>query len=363
MARPCVSVDLARLEHNARALVALCAGHGIAVTGVTKGTCGSPEVARAMLRGGVASLGDARLENARRLREAGITAPLVLLRVPPLSRAEEVVDAVDVSLNSELAVLEALSAAARARGRVHDVVVMVDLGDLREGVWPDDVPAFVRAAAGLDGVRIVGLGTNLTCFGGVAPSESNMARLVERVEETEAILGRPLAWVSGANSSALPLLAAGRLPPRVNHARLGESILLGRETVHHAAWPGLHADAFVLEAEVIELKRKPSLPLGERGEDAFGHRPAFADHGWRWRALLDVGREDVDVEGLTPLAPGLEVLGASSDYLLVDVTAAERKLRVGDRLAFSLGYGALLATMDSGYVEKRFVNASCEEPA
>jgi predicted amino acid racemase len=359
--RPYVTVDLDAIERNARSIVKLCGEHGIAVTGVTKCTCGLPEVARAMLRGGVVSIGESRTQNVRRLREAGVDAPTLLLRVPPLSSVDEVVDAVDLSLNSELAVLRGLSEAARTRGRVHDVIVMVDLGDLREGVWPDDLLPFVGELLELPAIRLAGLGSNLTCYGGVIPTVHNMARLVRYAEEVEKRFGVRLERISGGNSSALPLIASGRMPRRINHVRIGEAILLGRETVQHRPWPGTRQDAFRLHAEVIELKEKPSVPIGPRSEDAFGHTLEFADRGDIERALVNVGREDVDVEGLTPLDSRLSVLGASSDYLILDVSAAAKELRVGDEVLFSLSYGALLATMDSQYVDARFTGASPPE--
>jgi predicted amino acid racemase len=359
--RPYVSVDLDKLEHNARAVVRLCAEHGIAVTGVTKCTCGLPEVAAAMLRGGVESIGESRMQNVKRLREAGIEAPYLLLRVPPLSSVEEVVDTVDVSLNSELAVLAGLSRAARARGRIHDVIVMVDLGDLREGVWPDDLVPFVREVLELPAIRLAGLGANLTCYAGVVPTVHNMGRLVGYAEALEKRFGIRIDRISGGNSSALPLIASGRMPRRIDHVRIGEAILLGRETVRHRPWPGTHQDAFVLHAEVIERKAKPSVPIGARSEDAFGHRPEFVDRGDVDRALVNVGREDVDVEGLAPLDPHLAILGASSDYLILDVTAARGAIRVGDEVRFALSYGALLATMESRYVDTRFRGAHAPE--
>lgn len=353
MVYPYVTIDLDKIEHNARTIVGLCHNHGIAVTGVTKGVCGHPGVAKAMLRGGVASIGESRLENVRRLKEAGVDAPCVMLRLPPLSGVSEVVRLTDVSLNSELAVVAGLSSAAHQKGRTHGVVVMVDLGDLREGVWPNDLIPMVREVDRAPRLRLKGLGTNLACFGGVVPTESNMNRLVELVDEIERTVGSKLDWVSGANSSGLELIAAGRMPRQVNHARIGEAILLGRETMFRRPWPGTSQDAFVLHAEVLERKRKPSVPIGERSEDAFGRRPTFKDQGDRVRALLNVGREDVQIDGLAPLSPGVEILGASSGYLVVDVTDASDEIKVGAELAFSLNYGALLAAMTSEYVKKR----------
>jgi predicted amino acid racemase len=350
---PSLSIDLDAIEANARAVVSLCAEHGITVTGVTKGVCGDAEIARAMLRGGIGSLADSRLENVARLRAGGIDVPITLLRLPPLSAVADVVTAVGSSLNSELAVLEGLAQAAQRRGTVHEVVVMVDLGDLREGLWPDDVVPFVARATALPGIRVAGLGTNLACLGGVAPSADNMARLVALAAEIERSCRLTLDLVSGVNSSGLELMATGAMPARVNHARIGEAILLGRETLHRRPWPGTRQDAFELRAEILERKAKPSLPVGERAEDAFGRRPAFEDRGERVRALLNIGREDVDVAGLTPLDAGVVVLGASSGYLVADVTDADADAQVGDALAFRPSYGALLAAMTSEYVKKR----------
>ena len=210
----------------------------------------------------------------------------------------------------------------------------------------------------LPGVRIEGLGANLACFSGVVPSVENMDRLAKLAETVEKRFGIALRWVSGANSSGLELIASGHMPGRINHARIGEGILLGRETVTRRPWPDTHQDAFVLHAEVLELKNKPSLPVGQRSQDAFGKLPHVQDRGRRERALLNVGREDVDVEGITPEDSRLTVLGGSSGYLVVDVTGAGGEIRPGDELGFSINYSALVAAMTSEYVKKRFVQSA-----
>lgn len=352
---PYLTIDLDIIEHNARTIVDLCAEHGIAVTGVTKCVCGHPQVAQAMLRGGVLSIADSRLENIHRLKTAGINTSYMLLRLPALSAVDDVVNSVDVSLNSELATLEALSIAAKNRKRVHDVIIMVDLGDLREGIWPNDVIPFVREALNLTGVHIKGLGTNLTCFAGVIPDQANMNQLVDLASEVEATFSINVDLISAVNSSGLELVDSGTTPRRINHARMGEAILLGRETTHRNAWPDTFQDAFVLNAEVLEIKRKPSIPIGECAEDAFGNRLKFSDQGNILRALVNVGREDVDVAGITPLDPRFSVLGASSGYLAVDVSAAEDQFQLGDNIMFSLNYSALLAAMTSSYVKKHLL--------
>ena len=375
MTGPAVTIDLVKVEENSRVITGLCRGFGISITGVTKVTCGMPQVARAMLRGGVAGIGESRMENIRRLNVSGVNTPMMLLRIPPLSEVDEIVTSVDVSLNSELSVVEGLSDAALRRGLVHDIMLMVDLGDLREGIWPDDLADAAREIKKMRGVRVIGIGTNLSCYGGVIPTRRNMKELIARADQVEEILGYRLALVSGGNTSSLPLIAEGKMPSRINHLRVGEGILLGRETIHRTPLPGTSQDAFTLDAEVIELKEKPSIPIGERGEDAFGHVPLFpgekrgvmrfvrrlfprttgspSGDEQMVRAILNVGREDVDIEGMTPADPRQVIIGASSDHLIVDVTRSKDDVRLGRRLSFHMNYAALLAAMTSSFVEKR----------
>ncbi|MER9439704.1 alanine racemase [Mesorhizobium sp. M0618] len=353
MSGPQVAIDLGRIERNARTIVERCALSGIKVFGVTKGTCGMPQVARAMLRGGVAGIAESRFENIRRLRDSGINAPIMLLRSPPMARVEEVVRTVDISLQSELATIREISRIAERMGRVHDIMLMIDLGDLREGIWPNDLIPTVEQIQAFKGVRIAGIGTNLGCFGAIMPTPENLGQLVAHAYKTERLSGKSLDWISGGASSSLPLLLEGKLPAGINNLRVGEAILQGGvETFRDTPWAELEPDACRLTSDIIEVKLKPSRPIGQSGYDAFGNQPVFPDEGDRLRAIANIGREDVLVEGLTPIAKGIRVLGASSDHLLLDVADADPPPAVGDRLAFRMSYGAMLLAMTSEYVEK-----------
>jgi predicted amino acid racemase/arginase family enzyme len=350
---PKITIDLERIERNARAVVTACGKAAIEVFGVTKGTCGMPQVARAMLRGGVIGIGESRFENIRRLRASGIDCPILLLRSPPLSRVEEVIASVDISLNSELAIIEELSRVAGRMSKIHDIILMVDLGDLREGIWPDDLEPTVDKVLKLPQVRIAGLGTNLTCFGAILPSEENMSALLAHARSLERKFGLKLRYVSGGNSSSLPLVLAGKMPAGINNLRIGEAILQGgRDTFLGQPWQELDRGAFCLTGEVLEVKVKPSLPIGQMGLDAFGRKPVFEDKGNRLRAIVNLGREDAVVEGLTPVDPGIAVLGASSDHLVIDISNAKPVPAVGSLVSFRMNYGALLAAMTSEYVDK-----------
>ena len=341
-----------RIRHNTKAIVGQCRARGVAVASVTKVMSAHPAVARAMVEGGAEMLADSRLENLWKLREAGFSGPFMLLRLPTMSRAAEVVEVADVSLNSSLDTMRALAEAARLQNRVHRVIIMIDVGDLREGIWPDKAVELVKQASALKGLEVIGIGCNLACYGGVVPSELNMKLLVDTVQVCREASGLALPVVCGGNSSGLPILAEGRLPSEVNLYRVGEAIVLGRNVIDRSPWQGTRQDTVIAVAEVVEAEIKPSMPIGERGQDAFGETQDFVDRGLRKRVICNIGRQDVVVDGITPVEAGIIVLGGSSDHLLLDVHDAQREIRVGDEIAFYPGYGALLALSTSEYVQK-----------
>lgn len=352
MTAPRLEIRLDRIRYNAAALVQRLDARGIRVTGITKATLGSPEIARELLAAGVTALGDSRVENLERLRASGIDAPLVLVRSPMLSQVDRVVAVADVSLNTERTVLAGLSRAATATGRVHGVVLMVELGDLREGILPGDLHDVVRTTLALPGLELRGIGTNLACQSGIAPDARNMGQLSALATEVEATFGVELLVVSGGNSANLGWALGDGDVGRVDELRIGEAILLGCEPLHRTPIEGLHTDAFTLVGEVIESKVKPRQPWGDVGQSAFGAVPAISDAGEACRVIVALGRQDVDSAGLVAPAD-LTVLGASSDHL---VLAADSPCwPVGSEVAFQLGYSALLGAMTSPFVAKELL--------
>ncbi|SHJ23459.1 ornithine racemase Orr [Lutispora thermophila] len=347
---PALKIDLKKIEANTRLLVEKCAAYNIKVSAVTKAFCGIPEVAEAMVKGGAAYLADSRVENLIKMKH--IKQPKMLLRIPMLSQVKEVVEYADISLNSEYKVIKALSDEAQEKRKCHDIILMVDLGDLREGVWADEAVEYAGKIIKLEGVRLIGIGTNLTCYGAVIPKVDNLSKLVEIAENIEKKYGVKLSIISGGNSSSYYLVENGTIPKGINNLRLGESVVLGNETAYGNRIEGTYNDCFTLCAEIIELKEKPSVPIGEIGVDAFGNKPTYVDRGIRKRAILAIGKQDVRIDGLTPIDKKIIILGASSDHMIVDVTDSETDYSIGDIIEFTMDYGALLSLSTSDYVYK-----------
>lgn len=360
MSAPRLDIDLNKIFHNAREMVSRLKSRQISVTGVTKGMLGSTDIADTMLRAGVRDIGDSHIENIKAMRLSGSSysnskVSMTLLRSPMLSQVQEVVRYADISLNTEIEVIRALSSAAVKLQKIHQIILMVELGDLREGIMPEDMLDIVREVIELPFIRIAGIGTNLACLSGTSPDAANMARLSDLAELIESTFSFSLDIVSGGNSANLSwaLDEAESDTGRVNNLRLGESILLGREALYRRPIDGLYTDAITVTAEVIESKLKPSQPTGEIAQNAFGNVAPLRMPGTVRQAILAIGIQDIDPSGLQP-PEGIRMLGTCSDHLVVESKGID--LFVGQELTFQLKYSALLRAMTSPYVLKRYGN-------
>ncbi len=352
MSVPRLEIELKKIGHNVKELIDLFGYKGISVTAVTKAVLGSPEIANALVEGGVSSIGDSRIANISKMRKAGIEAQFILMRTPMVSEAEYVVRYADISLNSEISVMKQLSKYAVEQGKNHKVVLMVEMGDLREGIMPSDLEKTVEETIYLESISLVGIGTNLACYGGIKPTEEKMQRLSSIANDIQNRYGIKLEIVSGGNSANYEWFMTTDDIGLINNLRIGEAILLGCETLHRREIHNLYTDAFTLIGEVIELKIKPSVPYGEVCQDAFGNVPKFEDKGYIKRALVGLGRQDVDTTGIKPRME-VEVLGSSSDHLILNMKDSD--LEVGDEIGFDVNYSALVRAMTSPYVKKMYL--------
>lgn len=349
---PCIEVKLSKVTHNAKEVLSMCNEKGIDVIGVTKVFCAEEPIIKAMLRGGIRQVGDSRVQNLKKISD--MKCKKMLLRISMESEAKDVVKYSDVSLNSELDTIKALSKAARGLNKFHNIILMVDIGDLREGVLVEDVISIAGEIFKLDNINLIGLGTNVTCYGGILPDKDNLGKLIKLKKDIKEIFNINLPIISGGNSSSLYMVMENTIPEEINQLRIGEGIVLGRETSFGKRIPNCYDDAFILKGEIVEIKNKPTVPIGKIGMDAFGKTPHFEDKGIRRRAIIALGRQDIKVDGLIPLDKNITIFGASSDHLILDVTDSEKPLKVGDIVEFKMDYGCLLAAMTSQYVKKYY---------
>lgn len=354
MTAPRLEIDLKKILHNATTLVSQLGARNISVIGITKAMLGAPELANTLIAAGVSGLGDSRIENIERIRQSGITAPITLIRSPMISQSKRVVTHADASLNTEIEVIRKLSEAAKNNGLNHRVILMVELGDLREGIMPGDLESVVRKTIQLPNITLSGIGTNLACRSGVCPDYRNMVELSRLADSIESKFDIHLDFVSGGNSANMNWVADEHHPTRINNLRLGESILLGREPLYRQPIEGLHTDGITLIAEVIETNVKPKQPWGQFAQNAFGTVSPIKDSVSASKqnilqSILAIGHQDTDPTGLQ-MPSGVKTLGASSDHLVIETGSVA--FPPGTEVPMLPNYNGLVRAMTSPFVAK-----------
>ncbi len=352
---PRLVINLEKIKNNLDKITEMVKGQGSSLMIVTKGYSADMEVYKLLENSDIDYLADSRIQNLKKYE--GTKKERVLLRLPMNSEVDEVVKYSDISLNSELKTIKNLNKAAAGQNKIHKILLMIDLGDLREGIFfknEDEIFEAVEEILSLNNIELFGLGVNLTCYGAVIPKKDNLSVLVEIARKVEKKFNIELQMISGGNSSSVYLIGRNELPEGINNLRVGEAFLLGGETAYSQMLEGFYDDAFTLEAEIIELKEKQSIPIGETGVDAFGNKPVYEDRGIIKRAIIAVGRQDVDPDNLHPIDDKIDILGASSDHLILDMSKSDREYKVGDIVNFKLSYSSLLRATTSSYVEREY---------
>jgi len=354
---PILEIHRKVLRQNAEALLTKCRKQGIEPCAVVKGFCNCRPITEELVSAGFRTLASSRIEHLRDIREAGFPVKTLLLRIPMACEIEDVVRMSDASLVSEKKTLLALEREAKKQGTVYSVILMRDVGDLREGIF--DAGEFVGTAVyvekELPHLHLLGVGANLTCYGSVVPTAENLGELCRNAEEIERRIGRTLEVISGGSTSSLPLLLQGGMPRRINQLRIGEALVVPWDLFYTWNCPeeDMSNAGLILKAQIIECGKKPTKPIGRQGINCFGSYREYEDRGVRKRAILAIGEYDIgNYEKLVPTDPGVRVLGASSDHTIVDIEDSSRTYEVGDIMEFELRYQSMLFATENPFVRK-----------
>ena len=350
-----ISVNLNKIYENSITVQKNCELFGVNVAAVTKMHGASIEICNTLVESGIEIIADSRIENLAKIQN--LDCEKWLMRLPSISQCSDVVKLADVSFNSELDTIICLNNHAKQQNKIHNVILMYDLGDLREGYFDiDDLYGAISAILRLSNIRIAGIGTNLSCYGGIMPSEENLTQLAMVAKQTMDEYNIEYKYISGGNSTSYSLIRNQTFPKGegINNLRIGDTIYLGRDMIERQFITGMHHDSFILQCEIIEVKEKPSIPIGIRGYAALNTQPEFIDRGIRKRAICSVGKQDIDLD-IIPTDPNIKVLGASSDHLLLDIHDSEYAYKPGDMLTFSMLYTAIMRGFTSKYIDKEFI--------
>ena len=325
---------------------------------VSKLLCGNKTFLDVLLSLKPNEVHDSRLSNLKMIKKINPDVQTVYIKPPPRMSVKNLIRYADVSFNTEYETLKVVSNEAVRQDKVHKIIIMVEMGDLREGVMGENLLDFYSRVFELPNIEVIGLGTNLNCLNGVMPSHDKLIQLSLYKQLIETKFNKKIRWVSGGTSVAIPLLIKGYIPKGNNHFRVGETLFFGNDLIAQKPIRGMKSDVFRLYAEIIELTEKPKVPMGVIGQNVAGETPEFDERDigkTSYRAILDLGLLDIDLKNITPENKSMEFSGASSDMIVLDIGKNRKGYKVGDLIPFRLNYMGVLSILNSNYIEKRVV--------
>ncbi|MDO5522938.1 MAG: alanine racemase, partial [Bacteroidia bacterium] len=353
-----VTLDTKKLAHNYTYLNHLFKQQGIDWAVVTKLLCGNKIYLDEVLKLGVKQVCDSRIMNLKTVKSLNPSIETIYIKPPAKNNAANVVKYADFSVNSESGVIQRLSDEAVKQNKIHKVIIMVELGELREGIMGEHLIEFYKKIFNMKNIEVAGIGANLSCLYGILPSQDKLIQLSLYEQLIEAKFERKIQYVSGGSSVTIPLLLQGVLPRGINHFRVGETLFFGTNVYDSTELEGLEHDVFNLYVNIIEITEKPMVPSGSFGTnlegDIFSPDTSLLGKTSK-RALIDIGLLDVDKSHMRFVDPDLEIVGATSDIIVVDLGKNEKEYKAGDLLPVKLDYMATLKLLNSKYVEKRVV--------
>lgn len=352
-----VFIHLDKLRYNLTFIREICRKADLQPVWITKGCQAYADILELLVETPGEMLGDVSPANLKRARKRS-SGKLMMVQLPDPGRVAAIGACVDVWLVSDPAHARMIAGTAKQVGKHPELVLMVDVGNRREGVLPERTADTAAAILAIEGVALVGLGTAVGCYGGYRAGLADMERLVGIARKTETRLQCRFDILSaGSGTMLLELAAQGRLPERINQLRIGAALFVGEMPPTKTALPGLFHDAFILQGEVLETSLKPSIPAGNTGFDAFGKQVVFEDRGSRQLCILNFGLLEVDSYDLTPLTEGLRIIGATSNYTICDTTRCDPQPAMGDLLEFRMAYSSMARAMASDDVTKIAVSS------
>ncbi|MEA3316911.1 MAG: alanine racemase [Bacteroidota bacterium] len=304
------------------------------------------------------SVGDSRISSLQNIKEVNPNLKTIYIKPPAAQLAKSIVKYADVSVNTSFSTLEALSKEARKQKKIHEAIIFIELGELREGVVRENIVNFYKKVFKLPNIKIVGIGSNLGCMYGIEPTYDKLLQLSLFKQLLEEMFNTKIDLISGGSSITLPLIKKKLVPKAINHYRIGEAAFFGTSPLYGKRFQQLSTDTFSFNANIIELEEKDNIPDGKIGDANIGHT-SDANNGdvfKSYRSILDFGILDVDYNDLKPKDDKVSFLGTTSDMTVYDIgrninKQLKQKYQVGNKICFKPNYMACARLMNSKFVD------------
>ena len=345
-----------KLEENYAFLDKIFKSRNIQWGVVSKLLCGNTIYLKEIIALGVREIHDSRISNLKKIKTLDPDIQTVYIKPPAKRSIEKIVRYADISFNTEIYTIQLLSDEAVKQKKIHKIIIMIEMGDLREGVLGEELIAFYGTILKMPNIEISGIGTNLNCLSGVMPTQDKLIQLSLYKQLIEAKFNISIPFVSGGTSVAIPLILKNANPLAVNHFRIGEALFFGKDLFTGDTIEGMHNDVFKLYAEIIEITEKPNTPTGELCENVAGNSFSMNDVDdlgmTSLRAILDIGLLDMQPQHIESDDADITIVDASSDMLVIDISKSKKSYHIGDLVAFKIRYMGALYLLNSEYIDK-----------
>lgn len=351
-----ITLDVKKLKVNTEFLNNLFKNRNIQWTVVSKLLCGNKSYLVELSNLGIKQIADSRISNLKTIKSINPQIETIYIKPPAKRSIANIIKYADISMNTEIETIRLLSKEAQKQNRTHKIIIMIELGELREGILGENLIEFYENVFKLKNIEVVGIGSNLSCLYGVLPNHDKLIQLSLYEQLIEAKFNKQIPYVSGGSSVTIPLICRNLLPKGINHFRVGETLFLGTDVYSNTTIKEMNSDVFKLYSEIIELIEKPVVPLGELGTNVDGlsfHFDKSKIGETAYRAIIDLGLLDVDEKHIKPVDKNISFAGASSDVLVLDLGENKKNYKVGDLLEFKMDYMGTLRVINSKYIEKR----------
>jgi predicted amino acid racemase len=353
-----INLSKSKLQHNYTFLNELFGSRNISWAVVSKLLCGNKMYLEYLVSLGPEEICDSRISNLKLVKQLSADVQTIYIKPPAKRSIQSIVRYADVSFNTEFTTMQWLSEEAVRQNKIHKVIIMIELGDLREGVMGEQLMDFYGSVFNLPNIKITGIGTNLNCLHGVMPSQDKLIQLSLYKQLIETKFNQKIPWVTGGTSVMIPLIFRHQIPAGINQFRVGESLYFGIDLFENKVIEGMNEDVFTLYAEIIEMSEKPKIPIGTLDMNPSGEIFDVNENDFgksSFRAIIDIGLLDINPNYLMAQSPGITIAGASSDMLILDLEDNPHNYKTGDLIAFKLKYMGALSILNSNYIEKRLV--------
>lgn len=333
-----LQINLSKIQYNAKVLLSTLAEHDINFTPVIKCVAGDKRIIEVLKHIGLTHFAEARIDNINKSIDEDVS--FTMIRTVNKSELEDVVLKSKMSIQTEITTIRQINEIAKKHHKKHQILLMIDWKDAREGILTYDVIDYIQEILTMHNICLSGLAFNFMCFNAIPPNDNDVEMINQFVASIENEAGFHFKIISGGNSSMLPQMFYNNLG-MINDLRIGETLFRGTDTTTDKPIATLFQDAINMEAEIVEIKPRLDIATGKN----------------YLQAILDIGYLDTYADELVPLNNNIQVLGATSDHVMVDLQNCDH-YQVGDTINFALGYRALAQSMYADNIPKKYVEDS-----